>query len=80
MVYKLLTLLLIWATWRLTLDGWKYRYRGGHAIFPSAPIVIIHEERLPSRRDPLVNHRILFPRMGNCGEKGAAHAFGACLL
>lgn len=80
MVYKLLTLLFIWATWRLVVDGWKYRYRGGSAIFPEEPIVIILEERLPSRRDPLVTNRNLFPRMGNYREKGAAHVFGMCLL
>lgn len=79
-MYKLLILLILWASWRLMTLGWRYRHTGGCAISIPEPVVISHVERLPLRRDPLVTHRTLFPRMGNCEEKGAAHIFGMCLL
>ncbi len=80
MVFKLLTLLIIWATWKLVASGWMYRHRGGHAIRPAKCRNIFHDIRLPFRQDPLVDYRGLIPNSVNYKQMGAAHVFRMCLL
>ena len=80
MVFKLLTLLIIWATWKLVASSWMYRHRGGYAICPVNCCKTFRDIRLPFRQDPLVDYRGLISNFVNCKQMGAAHVFGTCLL